>query len=102
MWAASTKTQVVGILGYAGRASAASAPAPAPARAAPASAFAAIRKGISDTLTCVALARSRQHWHSSQIAPPLLSFSFGPCVSSVAVVQFIVGDTESHYQLPPN
>jgi len=102
MWAASTKTQVVGILGYAGRASAASAPAPAPARAAPASAFAAIRKGISDTLTCVALAHSRQHWHSSQIAPPLLSFSFGPCVSSVAVVQFIVGDTESHYQLPPN
>ena len=95
MWAAFTKTQVVGILGYAGRASAASAPAPAPA-----SAFAAIRKGISDTLTCVALAHSRQHWHSSQIAPPLLSFSFGPCVSSVAVVQFIVGDAEHQIDCP--
>jgi len=100
MWAAFTTTQVVGILGYAGRASAASAPAPAPARAAPASAFAAIRKGISDTLTCVALAHSRQHWHSSQIAPPLLSFSFGPCVSSVAVVQFIVGDAEHQIDCP--
>lgn len=84
MWAASTKTQVVGILGYAGHTSAASAPAPA-------SAFIAIRKGISDTLRP----------SLPKFLCPRSCFLLLP-VSPCAVGQFIAGDTESHYQLTPN